>query len=136
MLEETCQHEDIPDVEFFLNKRDHPQLWHDLKEPYGFFFEEHTDLKTERFHSYCPIMSFYTSAEYADISWPLPEDWELATQLHFPPYGKDLSPLFSASVPAWEAKQPVAFFRGGATGAGTTPGTNQRLRLARLAARE
>ena len=36
-----------------------------------------------------------------------------------------------SSVP-WALRQPTAFFRGGATGGGVTPETNQRMRLVQL----
>ena len=50
----------LPDVEFFINKRDHPQLKRDLTEPYDFIFapDPSPQILRARFGSYAPI--FYT----------------------------------------------------------------------------
>ena len=99
MLAETCKHRDIPDCEFFINKRDYPQLkYHqDVNstgypvEPYGFIFDkddrdpcQDIPLKHELYRTYAPILSFYTSQRFADIPLPPSEDWEAATGELFP----------------------------------------------------
>ncbi|DBA01658.1 TPA: hypothetical protein N0F65_010309 [Lagenidium giganteum] len=181
MLEDACKHRDIPDCEFFINKRDYPHLKATLSEPYGFLWDrddrnpaEDIPLTRCRYESYAPIMSFYISKRFADIPFPCSEDWEAATGLVFPQsfshshcdactcstpskcenewkcfcrdgaYGgrqrhgvENARDLFTAvnfqkfSRP-WEDKQNTAFFRGSATGGGTTVDTNQRLHLAHL----
>jgi hypothetical protein len=99
MLAEACRTRDIPDCEFFLNKRDYPQLKINVPkgipvEPYGFIFdkddrdpEQDVDLAEEhKFKTYAPIVSFYAASEtrFADIPWPSSEDWEGACGLVFP----------------------------------------------------
>lgn len=99
MLGEACRERTIPDCEFFLNKRDYPQLKINVErgipvEPYGFIFDkddrdpdQDVDLVEEhKFKSYAPIVSFYAASEkrFADIPWPSSEDWEAACGLVFP----------------------------------------------------
>ena len=207
MLAETCRCRRVPDCEFFINKRDYPQLKvhegvqsssYDVKieedeggsgspntydvmtmskgipkdpstlqpnapvEPYGFIFDRddtvpEQDLPLSRFvySSYAPILSFYTSKRFADIPMPPSEDWESACGEIFPPSfrytvesqgGSGVSADITVQSPRdlftaanlkkfdtpWEEKVDTAFFRGTATGGGTSIETNQRLRVAQL----
>ncbi|KAL3912908.1 MAG: hypothetical protein SGILL_006701, partial [Bacillariaceae sp.] len=99
MLEEACRQRQIPDCEFFLNKRDYPQLKFNVErgvpvEPYGFIFdkddrdpEQDIDLfEDHTFKTYAPIVSFYAAAKdrFTDVPWPSSEDWEGACGLVFP----------------------------------------------------
>lgn len=166
MLAEACQKRQIPDCEFFLNKRDYPQLKHNVErgipvEPYGFIFdkddrdpEQDIDLVDEhKFKTYAPIVSFYAAAEdrFSDIPWPSSEDWEGACGLVFPqtfvykevdeegyPVFKSPRDLFTEAnfqkfKRGWDdGRVATAFFRGTATGGGTTIHNNQRLKVAHL----
>eukprot|EP00606_Chrysophyceae_sp_TOSAG23-5_P000339 GSChrysophyteH2.ASY1.ANO1.1208.1 assembled CDS len=102
MLCETCRLREIPDCDFFINKRDYPQLkvndrhaysaTHMPVEPYGFIFNcddrdatQDIPLSRELYRSYAPILSFYTSQRFADIPMPPSEDWESACGEIFPP---------------------------------------------------
>lgn len=106
MIAETCQYRDVPDCDFFINKRDYPQLkFHKDKdvedgdichgvpvEPYGFILDkndrnpdEDVELSRQCYKSYAPILSFYTSDRFADIPLPPSEDWEAATGEVYPP---------------------------------------------------
>ncbi|RQM20918.1 hypothetical protein B5M09_006431 [Aphanomyces astaci] len=38
-LDDACKNRNIPDCEFFINKRDYPHLKSNLSEPYGFLFD-------------------------------------------------------------------------------------------------
>ena len=120
MLQETCRQRHVPNVEFFLNKRDHPQLKRDRTEPHDFVWEtDALPLRAERHATYAPILSGYTSEQFSDIPFPLPQDWKVVTQ-------RQPSPV------PWEKRRATAVFRGGATGAGVTMGTNARLAIAGL----
>ena len=166
MLEEACRQRQIPDCEFFLNKRDYPQLKFNVErgepvEPYGFIFDkddrdpsQDVDLvEQHKFKTYAPIVSFYAAAEdrFADIPWPSSEDWEGACGLVFPqtfitgeldeegyPVFKTPRDLFTEAnfrkfERGWdEGRVQTAFFRGTATGGGTTIHNNQRLKVAYL----
>ena len=166
MLAEACQKRQIPDCEFFLNKRDYPQLKVNVErgipvEPYGFIFDkddrdpsQDVDLVDEhKFKTYAPIVSFYAAAEdrFSDIPWPSSEDWEGACGLVFPqtfvykevdeegyPVFKAPRDLFTEAnfrkfERGWDdGRVATAFFRGTATGGGTTIDNNQRLKVAHL----
>lgn len=128
-------------------------------EPYGFIFDkDDTDpaqdvlLSDQCYARYAPILSFYSSDRFADIPFPPSEDWEAATGEVFPPsmnystenvegmakivVGNPRDLFTSANLRKferpWEEKQSTAFFRGTATGGGTTIETNQRLHVAQV----
>lgn len=159
MLSELCRCRAVTDADFFINKRDYPQLKYNPSlgpvEPYGFIFDrddrdpaQDLPLRREQHSSYAPILSFYSSQRFADIPIPPTEDWEVATGAVYPasfkysstPSGVEVAAprdLFTPSnlarfACAWEDKLPTAFFRGTATGGGTTAASNQRLALAQL----
>lgn len=162
----ACRERNIPDCEFFLNKRDYPQLKVNVErgipvEPYGFIFdkddripEDDIDLVEEhRFKSYAPIVSFYAAApdRFTDVPWPSSEDWEAACGLVFPhtfmhtldkdgelelngsPRDLFTEANFRKFERSWDdGRVATAFFRGTATGGGTTIENNQRLKVAYL----
>mmetsp|Transcript_26780 Transcript_26780/g.39617 ORF Transcript_26780/g.39617 Transcript_26780/m.39617 type:complete len:673 (-) Transcript_26780:241-2259(-) len=166
MLGEACNNREMPDCEFFLNKRDYPQLKVNVErgipvEPYGFIFDkddripdEDVDLVEEhKFSSYAPIVSFYAASpdRFSDVPWPSSEDWEAACGLVFPQTfihkknndgtmefnGKPRELFTEANFRkferAWEdGRVATAFFRGTATGGGTTIHANQRIKCAYL----
>jgi hypothetical protein len=167
MLGEACRLRKIPDCEFFLNKRDYPQLKVNIPrggipvEPYGFIFDkddrdpdQDVDLVDEhKFPTYAPIVSFYAAApdRFTDISWPSSEDWESACGLVFPhtfmhekdeagnveingnPRDLFTEANFRKFERGWDdGRVATAFFRGTATGGGTTIDNNQRLKVAYL----
>jgi hypothetical protein len=169
MLAEACRLRNIPDCEFFLNKRDYPQLKINLLqdargvpvEPYGFIWDrdDRDPLQdvplspTHKYSTYAPIVSFYAAAKdrFADIPWPSSEDWEAACGLVFPntfihkkhedghitfdnpPRDLFTEDNFRKFQRDWDDNRiPTAFFRGTATGGGTTIHNNQRLKLAHL----
>ena len=167
MLAEACRTRSLPDCEFFLNKRDYPQLKINVPrggipvEPYGFIFDkddrfpdQDVDLVEEhKYKTYAPIVSFYAAKEdrFADIPWPSSEDWEAACGLVFPQtfihekgpggrakFNSNPRDLFTQAnflkfERGWhENRVATAFFRGTATGGGTTIHNNQRVKVAYL----
>jgi hypothetical protein len=166
MLGEVCRERNVPDCEFFLNKRDYPQLKVNVQrgvpvEPYGFIFDkddrdpdQDVDLVPERrFKSFAPIVSFYAAApdRFTDIPFPSSEDWEGACGLVFPhtfmherkkdgsivingnPRDLFTETNFRKFERSWDdGRVATAFFRGTATGGGTTIENNQRLKVAWL----
>jgi hypothetical protein len=153
MLQQACRERRIDDAEFFINKRDYPQLKANPQalnihphpaEPYGFIYDkddkdrtQDLPLKRHRYSSYAPILSFYISERFADLPVPCSEDWGAATGLVFP-HGSLRDGFTKQNLEKherkWEDKINVAFFRGNATGGGVTVGTNQRLALAQRGA--
>lgn len=127
MLDETCSRHAVPDVDFFLNKRDYPQLRRDGAEPYGEFIGE-SPLERETYSAYVPVFSFYTGTDVADVPMPTTEDWMLATGRCFPPGSAAPAPAVVVP-PSFDKRETRAVFRGTATGRGVTAETNTRLRL-------
>lgn len=131
MLETTCRAFPVPDCDFFVNKRDYPQLKADGTEPCARFLHDMSKFASvplcrEAYRDYAAIASFYVGEEFADIPMPLTEDWKLVRH--------DETPPWVASMDAtWETAAPLAIFRGSATGTGTSPATNPRIHLAEWA---
>lgn len=166
MLGEACNQREVPDCEFFLNKRDYPQLKVNVKqgvpvEPYGFIFDKDDRdpdqdvplVDEHKFSSYAPIVSFYAAPpdRFADLPFPASEDWEGACGLVFPqtfihtknaegkaefngkPRDLFTEANFRQFERGWdEGRVATAFFRGTATGGGTTIHNNQRIKAAYL----
>lgn len=121
MLIQTCKLGQVGDCEFFLNKRDFPQLRKDLLDPYQFVWPPSLrpkSLDRQEYAVYAPICSFYTSTDFADIPFPTTEDWEIATSHVFLPRGSAMRTAWERRKHhcPWEKRKPVAFFRGSATG--------------------
>ena len=134
MLDTVCKLYTIPDVDFFINKRDCPYLKNDLTEPYHHLVNSKTmPLNSHKYDSYAPILGYTTSPHFMDIPIPVNDDWELGTGLIFQPNCNDgYQKIKNVNRIPWKDRIPTAFFRGGATGPGTTIQNNQRLKLASL----
>jgi len=128
---------DIPDLEFFLNKRDNPILSAGPYEPYFHLLGSRTyPLKGPRADprlKYTPILSTSKTDDFADVLIPTHDDWcravyqETGATINFQnkTYPK-------VNLVPWNRKISKVVFRGTTTGAGTTPETNQRLRMWQL----
>lgn len=122
MLEAACQAYAIQDVDFCINKRDFPQLRLDGQDPCP-FAAPGPPLSEYYGRDHIPVVSFYANGDaWADILWPLPEDWTLSHQ----------KPGDRWCRAAWMKRRDALVFRGSATGRGTTPATNRRLQLATM----
>jgi hypothetical protein len=122
----------LGDCDFMVNKRDFPQLARDPgRDPCAHLFGDDLPLVREAYTAHLPVFSFYTGSAMADLPMPTCDDWAAATGKWLPP-GTN-GPLGLGSGPddgPGDGRLPVAVFRGSATGTGTTPATNIRLRLA------
>lgn len=120
---------DIPDLEFFLNKRDNPILSTGPYEPYFHLFGSRKYPLADPRTRYTPILSTSKTDDFADVLIPTHDDWcravyqETRSTIN---YGKAYPKVNSRP---WERKVSKVVFRGTTTGAGTTPETNQRLRM-------
>ena len=134
MLETVCANREVPDMEFFLNKRDFPLLKKDGTEPYEHIFGEGCGLVSHHYAKYCPILSMVTTDQNADIPVPTAEDWARIVSQD-PTHPKILpgcrSYAYDFSL-AWDQRRPTAVFRGGSTGCGVTLADNPRLRIAKM----
>jgi hypothetical protein len=129
MFKALCEQRDLPDIEFFINRRDYPQMKTNSTEPYNHIFDSSNfPLKSHKYHKYAPILSSSSSKEFADIIMPTFEDWARAhyqeTGEVFPNACREYPKIRSVS---WGDKTPKAVFRGATTGAGFDSKTNQRL---------
>ena len=72
MLYTLCNDGVIPDVEFFVNKRDFPYL-KKCTEPYHHIFgNKQTQLSRHKYDNYLPILGYSFNDECLDISIPTP----------------------------------------------------------------
>lgn len=130
MLHELCRHRAIPDIEFFINKRDHPLLRKDSTESYTYLFGDNIPLVSHNYDHYAPILSMCGTTQHADICVPTWEDWarvSIEDGKYFPK--SPIQKQYRFPTP-WHEKKPVAVFRGTSTGSGLTPETNMRIRIA------
>ena len=133
MLDELCSKRELPDIEFFINKRDFPLLTKDATEPYNNIWDTtEQPLVSHLYSKYIPIMSMSVSQKYADIPLPTCDDWARVQSFSnkwFPKLCRDYSDNFDTE---WDNKIPTAVFRGSSTGCGVTVKTNQRLNLVNI----
>jgi hypothetical protein len=106
-LESIAPH--VHDCEFILNKRDHPQLRRDRREAYAHCFRGNPPLLPAEYRGspMLRVLSGYTGPQFEDVPWPLPCDLALLSTPEAP----------SAPAAVWEARAPLAIFRGSSTGA-------------------
>lgn len=133
MFLELCKSRSIPDIEFFLNKRDFPLLTKNGTEPYNQIYGDNVPLKSFKFNKYMPILSMCSSKKYADIAIPTHEDWARIKSkegIFFPLKCRNYNYKFNY---LWESKKNLAVFRGSNTGCGFDTFTNTRLKLSKIA---
>lgn len=140
-----CQSRQIPDIEFFVNRRDFPLLKTDSTEPYNHIYDsDSTPLLSHNYPKYSPILSMVSAQGFADIPIPTGDDWarvSIADGKYFPhssvrsfssPGGPDGPGGPTTVLKPWTERIPTAIFRGASTGVGVTIATNPRLRLASM----
>jgi hypothetical protein len=130
MFLELCQERCVPDIEFFLNKRDFPILTQNGTEPYNHIYGDNVPLKSN--NKYAPILSMCSSNRFADIAIPTHEDWARVKSFEdvfFPPKCRNYRFKFNLE---WDSKKSMAVFRGSNTGCGFNKENNVRLKLAHL----
>jgi hypothetical protein len=132
MLETLCASRKVPDIEFFVNRRDFPILTKDGTEAYNHIWDSTSHpVVSHLYPQYSPILSMCSGSRYADETLPTHEDWARVQsgKKWFPPSCRE----YPSSFPTlWANKKETAVFRGGTTGCGVTIDTNQRLKLSYL----
>lgn len=133
MLEELCDKRVVPDIEFFINRRDFPLLTKKGFEPYYHLWDSmEKPLVSHCYDKYSPILSMCTFDNYSDLLMPLHDDWirvQGKENKFFPRSSQTYEYNFNIK---WDDKIPTAIFRGSSTGSGVTIEKNQRLKLAYL----
>jgi hypothetical protein len=133
MFRTLCQFREIPDMEFFVNRRDYPLLKRDYTEPYEHLFDNDSlPLLSHKHEKYSPILSNVTGEMFADIPIPTPDDWSRISRIDGKIFPKDCKEYNDNFDIPWKDKKPIAVFRGSSTGCGVTIETNPRLKLALL----
>lgn len=127
---------EIPDIEFFVNRRDFPLLKKDGTEAYDHIFGDDSKLLSHNYDKYSPILSMVGRNNYADIPMPTSEDWARVCRKENKYFPKTEKRDYTDYQIPWEKKKNIAVFRGSSTGAGVTMETNMRLKLAYLGALE
>jgi len=132
LFEELCEKRKVPDIEFFVNKRDFPLLTRNSTEPYYDIWGDNKPLVSHQYSSYLPILSMSKTTEFADILLPTHEDWARVKQKEKKWFINSRVDEDFCSEKEFKQKIPTAVFRGSSTGEGFTIETNQRLKLAYL----
>lgn len=133
LLEQLCENRELPDIEFFINRRDFPLLKRDGTEPYDHIWDDDKKpLVSHKYERYVPVLSCVERDGFADIAMPTIDDWARirnADGVTFPKSPENWNYDFSKP---WEDRKPTAVFRGSSTGVGVTVETNPRLKVAYL----
>jgi hypothetical protein len=137
MMIDLCKNRSIPDIEFFINRRDFPVMRNDGTEPYNHIWDGHIPLVSHNYESYSPILSMTSQTGFADVAIPTGEDWARVSAVDgkFFKSSKCNQPVDMEEV-GWNCKTPIAVFRGGSTGCGVTPETNTRLKVSKMSAEQ
>lgn len=134
-FEELCLYRKVPDIDFFVNKRDFPLLSKNKTEPYYDIWGKNKPLVSHEYDTYLPILSMSKTEEFADILLPTHEDWARVQQNHNGIYFTDSRVEQKEEEDkniSFLNKKPTAVFRGSSTGDGLTIETNTRLKAAFL----
>lgn len=128
----TKEHPSIPDMDFFVNRRDFPLLKRNRTEPYENIWDsENQPLISHNYEKYIPLLSYTTSEQFADIPIPTMDDWNRVMQKegrYFASTKRSVIYNDSFDTP-WKKKKSLAVFRGTATGIGLNSLTNPRIKL-------
>lgn len=117
LFESLCANYHVPDVEFFVNKRDFPLLTENNTEPYRAIHGENVPCAQPQKPAL--VLSMVGAPNFSDVPIPTPDDWSRATRQVFS-HTKRAQKLGSfddsAFVRDWAAKQNRIVFRGSNTG--------------------
>ena len=133
MLKTLCKERQVPDIEFFINRRDFPLITKDGTEPYYHMYGGYIPLKSHNYAKYAPILSMVTTDKNSDIPIPTFEDWARVVSETSNEFFKEPCSSYREDfdIP-WERKKDVAVWRGASTGCSTTVETNPRLMVSYL----
>jgi hypothetical protein len=132
MLLTLCKEKTLPDIEFFVNRRDFPIITNNGTEAYTEIFGDNVKLVSHNYDKYSPILSMVTSDTNSDIPIPTGDDWSRVSSYENKFFIDDcrLCPKPDEFNIPWENKKSTGVFRGSSTGVGVTIETNPRIKLA------
>lgn len=128
MYSTLCNERDLPDVEFFHNRRDFPLITRDHTEPYNNIHGS-KNIKKKYQRQHAPVFSSSISERFADVLVPTYEDWSRVLHQEKNTYIKHSCrqyPIIQESP--WRNKIRKCVFRGSTTGVGFNSETNKRLK--------
>ena len=134
ILKLLCESRNIPDIEFFINRRDFPVIRNDGMEAYDDMFGD-IELLSHNYNTYSPILSMVTTDKNADIPIPTGDDISRIFSYegkYFQKSCKNFPSVDKFKDIKWKHKVPTAVFRGASTGCGVTIETNMRLKVSYL----
>jgi hypothetical protein len=134
MLNELLKTENIPDIDFFVNKRDFPLLNQGKWEPYNHIWgSPQKPLISHQYDNYAPIFSCSAPDHFSDVLWPCWDDWirvRAQEKVYFSQSNNDYQfQPGGVTEQEWKRKKSIAIWRGSSTGAGITSSTNARVKL-------
>jgi len=133
MLKTLCKDRVIPDIEFFINRRDFPLITKDGTEPYYHMYDGFIPLKSHNYTKYSPVLSMVTTDKNSDIPIPTFEDWaRVVSETDNQFFREPCSSYRDTFDTPWDNKKDIAVWRGASTGCGTTVDTNTRLKVSYL----
>ena len=132
LIDETCKNRTIPDVIFFINKKDLPFLKKNRTNPFESILGKNYKLDFNKYYYFHPILSQSTRDEFADIPIPSSDEWEFIKQEYFVNFCKNNYVLDKIKKVKWEDKINTAFFRGRGTGCSLDIVTNPRLHITKI----
>lgn len=127
-----CKERKVPNLEFFVNRRDFPILKTNETEAYDHLFGDNHKLISHNYDKYAPVLSMVGADNFADIPIPTGEDWARVCRRENKFFSRTCTRNYDLVFTPWEEKKSIAVFRGASTGVGTTIQTNPRLKLVSL----
>lgn len=114
LMKEVCDARQIPDVEFFINRRDFPLIRKDGHEPYSSIFGAKTRANAPP--KLGLVVSMVGTADTLDIPFITPDDWSRCTKRTFSTTKRSLNVFEDDCIYPWESKRDIVIFRGSNTG--------------------
>lgn len=137
MFRTLCKERELPDMEFFVNRRDFPIIKTDNTEPYSHIYNSAKQpLLSHNYEKYAPILSMVGHKNFADIPIPTGDDWARVSRQEGKFFSRTCNRDFEVKNVPWEDRKSVAVFRGGSTGCGVTIKTNIRLKAAYISSKK
>lgn len=130
LIEETCKNREVPNIVFFINKKDLPFLKKDRTHPFESIVGKNHRLDIGKYYYFSPILSQSTRDGYADIPIPSSDEWDYITQNYF--LNSCNNKYIKTEDIKWESKINTAFFRGSATGCDIDIYKNPRLHITKI----
>lgn len=127
MFKTLCLERKIPDIEFFINKRDFPYIRIDGEEGYTSLFSKTGANQPSA--TFTPILSMTGHIDYIDLPIPTTDDWSRVCRTGTVPkfFPRTCNRSYTIKKVHWKNKKEKAVFRGSSTGKGVKAETNPRI---------